>query len=164
MRVLLLNIAAALAAIVTLIVLAVRPGKGARFYAPAEPRRAAAKDEVFAQLSPVAVARAGSLWKDRAGTQCHVAARWATAPAAAEFGSMMRLSLKAAQRSPAIAAQAAAWVAREELRLDIANDADIAARYAEIRRGETPIVRVLKAASFRARKARFGRQEARLAA
>jgi hypothetical protein len=80
--------------------------------------------------------------------------------AAAEFGGLMRLSLRAAQRAPAIAARAAAWVAREQLLVSASNDADVADRFVSLEPGAIPVVRIIKTGSIKPRRATFGAVEA----
>lgn len=129
--------------------------------APVEPRRASFDDSARANLSPVLVARSTSLWTDSIGAMCRVSASFGTPGiAAAEFGGLMRLSLRAAQRAPAVAARAAAWVAREELQLTAANDADVADQFVTLQPGATPVVRLIKTGSIKPRRATFGSVEA----
>jgi hypothetical protein len=129
--------------------------------APVEPRRAPFDSAARASLSPVLVARTGSLWTDQLGTMCRVrAVHGGGAIAAAEFGGLMRLSLRAAQRAPAIAARAAAWVAREQLLVSASNDADVADRFVSLEPGAIPVVRIIKTGSIKPRRATFGAVEA----
>lgn len=129
--------------------------------APVEPRIAPFDTYARAALPPIVVARSASLWTDGLGTMCRVAAvQGSGAVAAAEFGGLMRLSLRAAQRAPAIAARAAAWVAREQLLVSAANDADVADQFVSIQPGATPVVRLIKTGSIRPRRATFGTVEA----
>jgi hypothetical protein len=129
---------------------------------PVEPRFATFDASARASLSPVVVARSSSLWTDALGTMCRVAHVHGTgAIATAEFGGLMRLSLRAAQqRAPAIAARAAAWVARDQLLVAAANDADVADQFVTIEPGATPVVRLIKTGSIRPRRATFGSVEA----
>jgi len=128
---------------------------------PVEPRHAPLDAVSRVELSPIVVARSGSLWTDPLRTMCRVTAiHGSGAVAAAEFGGLMRLSLRAAQRAPAIAARAAAWVAREELQLTAANDADVADQFVTVEPGAMPIVRSIKTGSIKPRRATFGAVEA----
>ena len=129
--------------------------------APVEPRRATYDAAARAVLPPVVVARSASLWTDTLGAMCRVGAVHRDgAIAAAEFGGLMRLSLRAAQRAPAVAARAAAWVAREQLQLAAANDADVADQFVTLEPGAMPVVRLIKTGSIKPRRATFGDVEA----
>jgi hypothetical protein len=110
-----------------------------------------------------------SLWTDRAGAQCRVGAVWSESPAQARFEPILRLSLREPEpvrvRIPSREQLAArAWVAREQVMLSAANDAEVAQKYVAVEPGFVPVVRILRAASFKPRRATFGRTETEVAA
>lgn len=119
-----------------------------------EPRNATAGDLAWAAMAPDHAARACSFWTEAAG-QCSVPAAYGPGHAPARFLPLMRLSLRTPMIQPAIAARAAAWVAREQLVMTAANDADVAARYVTVEPGGATVVRVLRAGSFKPRRASF---------
>lgn len=151
MRMMIIGVVAAATAGFLALVLAARGKVKAMMLAPCEPRRAAPDMIARASLPAARVARAASLWTDAAGVQCRFAADWATGPA--RFAPTMRLALKAPQAAPAVAARAAAWVAREQIVAAAANDADVASRLVTLDRGATPVVRVLRFGAFPSRRA-----------
>lgn len=119
-----------------------------------EPRNASSSDLAWAAMTPDHAARACSFWTDFAG-QCSIPAAYGPGSAPAQFLPLMRLSLRAPIIQPAVAARGSAWVAREQLVMTAANDADVAARYVTIEPGGATVVRVLRAGSFKPRRAAF---------
>ncbi len=138
-----------------------RSGKS-RLEAP-EPRRAGSLASATAFAAPQTLAKLSSLWIDRAGSQCRVPTLWGeTGEPSAAFAPILRLRLRAARQALA-ASTAAAWTMQEEVALMAANDAEIASRLVMLQPGQSA-VRLVKAASFRPRRAMMGEREAQLAA
>lgn len=115
-----------------------------------EPRLAGETTLTRCAVPAGAYARIASLWPDRAGAHCRVRAVWA-GETQATFASQMRVALPAGGVAALVAADAPA------------NDADIAKRLAQVEPGVAPVVRILRAASFRPKRATFGDREVRTA-
>lgn len=134
-----------------------------------EPRRAGAAALQRQDFPATRFAMISSLWTDRAGAQCRIGAVWADSPAQARFEPILRLSLRQpepvrVQIPPREQLATRTWVARDQVMLSAANDAEIAQKYVAVEPGFVPVVRILRAASFRPRRATFGRTEAKAAA
>lgn len=121
--------------------------------APAEPRRAGRAVLVAAALDPGLFAVSASLWPTPAGWACRVPTVYGGAPSA-QFLSTLRFSIHAARRMPAAAARSAAWVARQQLDLSAANDADIASKIVS-EPAAPAIVRILRAGPYRRARTRL---------
>lgn len=126
--------------------------------APSLEARAARSEDVDRELIGAdRYALVTSLWGEYAVPSCVVGTVWATGKGAS-FSATMRLSMKTPLRAPralAAAPHAAAWVAREHLDLQAANDADVAARHVSVEPGGAPVVRIFRAARIKPRRTQF---------
>jgi hypothetical protein len=156
MRKALLSVVGAWAALALAGLFARRPVRSNRLPSMVDPRPA--RDAYLDRhaIGAERYARITSLWGDRSGVQCRVAASWGDKPASASFTAQMRLSM----RAPLIAALAAKTLTTSAPDLAAANDADIANRLVTLQPGSSPVVRILRQTSFRPRRATFGAVEA----
>jgi len=120
-----------------------------------EPRAAGPADLAREGIAADRYALVASLWGDYAVPSCRVGAVWGDNPAGASLSATLRVSMKSPLRAPAAAARATTWIAREQLDLAAANDADVAARYVRVEPGAEPVVRIFRATRFKPRRAQF---------
>ncbi len=107
--------------------------------------------------------RAASLWLDGRFLECRTPVLYLAEGGGAHFAEMVKVSLRTPLRAPAAPARSTAWVSRQQLDLSASNDADVAARYVQVEKGAVPIVRILKAASYRPNGVLWGPGEAKAA-
>lgn len=123
--------------------------------APAVKRRAAARDEsIRARLTVDAITQTTSLWLRGAMGPCVVAARWADRPVSAQFSAVMAMD------GPMTVTRAA----YQPLRLPGMAEVGRVSKIVKIQPGAAPIVRLVRGASFKPKRALYGAVELKAAA